>query len=742
MQNTNIVSVLENVCFSYFNSNIEQSILLNKILNNPNEYEDCLLFKSKKEDTSNEEGYSLVHYICKHDHNEILKYFICRNNNKFLIVKTTPSIKYYPKCLPIEIAVKHEAKKCLEEFFLLEPEDKLLILRNLDEKHLLSRDFIKNFIQNIKHHHLLNALDDISDSFTINFPKDIRSILESKKELFYESILNTIKVTVDVTAVIKYVNDNQFELKSKCGTNILIDVLNMEKKENYLSDRSLNFLKIAAFLVVKGVNYSFNSKNPFTDIPQLDHNKSNKIREFVSKLLTHNRNETPRILSFSTDPKNIHQEAKETVKKAISETYCTLYCDNKYFSEEEDYFRPIMDVVICGNLKIECDADITKIAFPANNNDKGLADIINNKIFFSFNGNDTETRGTIIHEFCHMANYMLYNNQARPYKKEDIKTKDIYLRILNELKKKENLDELIKLAWSKVYTTEEDQVAELAVRVPHMLAKYGYKEGIKFLNEQTPELLALYKENFLKDCSEFLINKKSDLFLLKSTFNRINTISGSLEESLAQARLLMSELKFKEAIEFFNKALRYANDEYLVKYIFNQKSTCERMIIMFDLQSPITDAYLVSDLHLFLDAFRQARHLVIEQKKFYEGMKWVHVADNCFLKCKKNPDNHPILAEFIIFKAELFTNISISELSQIEYMSGCSKDYQNKAKTLIRRICNNKKEQKNTLFLFQFKNNMRNYALFIKEHPLIVMTGTVTAATLVAMIYKKKPVIL
>jgi hypothetical protein len=110
-------------------------------------------------------------------------------------------------------------------------------------------------------------------------------------------------------------------------------VLNMEKKENYLSDRSLNFLKIAAFLVVKGVNYSFNSKNPFTDIPQLDHNKSNKIREFVSKLLTHNRNETPRILSFSTDPKNIHQEEKETVKKAISETYCTLYCDNKYFSE-------------------------------------------------------------------------------------------------------------------------------------------------------------------------------------------------------------------------------------------------------------------------------------------------------------------------------------------------------------------------------------------------------------------------
>lgn len=78
--------------------------------------------------------------------------------------------------------------------------------------------------------------------------------------------------------------------------------------------------------------------------------------------------------------------------------------------------------------------------------------------------------GVLAHELTHYCMFLVYNNRAKPYKENDLKTEARFDEIFNECKRVKKSEEIVDL----VYTDYEEEVqhTELIVRVPHMMALY------------------------------------------------------------------------------------------------------------------------------------------------------------------------------------------------------------------------------------------------------------------------------
>lgn len=107
-----------------------------------------------------------------------------------------------------------------------------------------------------------------------------------------------------------------------------------------------------------------------------------------------------------------------------------------------------------------------------------------------------EVLGVLAHELCHFAIYLLHNNMAKPYAKNDRVTREIYEEIskfCSENKTKETIIE-----WVFSHYVEERQHAELAVRVPHMLAHYHEdQEKVTELRTDFSDLFEFFERNLM-----------------------------------------------------------------------------------------------------------------------------------------------------------------------------------------------------------------------------------------------------
>ena len=165
------------------------------------------------------------------------------------------------------------------------------------------------------------------------------------------------------------------------------------------------------------------------------------------------------------------------------------------------------------NLEIifDFDADsITHIEPTSDKNVKGRMDSELDKIFIGAKIDENDTNkllGTIAHELCHLAMQMLFNNQAKPYDKNDNesmeKFKILNKKFLEQIKQGIIIDEdgIIKSVYDNYKQDKWD--AELIVRVPHILAHYE-ENGDRVLNDNAQDLLNYYKEAIIPKLSEFI----------------------------------------------------------------------------------------------------------------------------------------------------------------------------------------------------------------------------------------------
>jgi len=82
-----------------------------------------------------------------------------------------------------------------------------------------------------------------------------------------------------------------------------------------------------------------------------------------------------------------------------------------------------------------------------------------------------ETLGTMAHELCHYAMHLTFNNNAKPYRKDDKEAKAEFQEISQMCSENREENGFIKSVYDEY--PEESHHAELIVRVPHILAFYS-----------------------------------------------------------------------------------------------------------------------------------------------------------------------------------------------------------------------------------------------------------------------------
>ncbi|XP_064463363.1 uncharacterized protein LOC135374311 [Ornithodoros turicata] len=132
---------------------------------------------------------------------------------------------------------------------------------------------------------------------------------------------------------------------------------------------------------------------------------------------------------------------------------------------------------------------------------RGLAFYKEQRVFVGASTEEAVTRGTLIHELCHVALCLVYNNDCKPYSRVDTEREQQYGAILTDIKRrKEELNLLIQQAF---FGNEEE---ELIVRIPHILAQYGCDESDSVIQSQVPELRNFFEEHVIPDMREYIQN--------------------------------------------------------------------------------------------------------------------------------------------------------------------------------------------------------------------------------------------
>jgi hypothetical protein len=112
-------------------------------------------------------------------------------------------------------------------------------------------------------------------------------------------------------------------------------------------------------------------------------------------------------------------------------------------------------------------------------------------------------RGTLVHEITHFVAHEVFNNDAKPYKKDDQEAINIFSRICDRIEAEVKKDK--KSFHERIYSVfsydKRNWHSELIVRVPQLIAMGLFKEIEQFC----PDLLQYYSEYFLKACQMHLL---------------------------------------------------------------------------------------------------------------------------------------------------------------------------------------------------------------------------------------------
>lgn len=110
-------------------------------------------------------------------------------------------------------------------------------------------------------------------------------------------------------------------------------------------------------------------------------------------------------------------------------------------------------------------------------------------------------RGCIVHELIHQTAMDIYRNGCNPYFKDDKKSEELFDIITQKLKEKydRNPHALHKVFQAVFGYDKEKWHLELIVRPAQIMAQDGNYNAVE---EQCPELMKYYKENFLNECQK------------------------------------------------------------------------------------------------------------------------------------------------------------------------------------------------------------------------------------------------
>ncbi|KAL7014891.1 hypothetical protein ACKWTF_016175 [Chironomus riparius] len=108
---------------------------------------------------------------------------------------------------------------------------------------------------------------------------------------------------------------------------------------------------------------------------------------------------------------------------------------------------------------------------------------------------------TVVHELCHFAVDLTYNNNANPYKSNDNQTMQEFEKINEKCLKNCHKEQVVNYVYD-LYPTNMHH-AELIVRVPHLIALYwDQPEKLKEVEQIFPELFEFHEKFVMPDMQE------------------------------------------------------------------------------------------------------------------------------------------------------------------------------------------------------------------------------------------------
>jgi hypothetical protein len=178
---------------------------------------------------------------------------------------------------------------------------------------------------------------------------------------------------------------------------------------------------------------------------------------------------------------------------------------------------------------------------------KGLCNYKEGKMYIGAKVDRLELLGVIAHEFTHQAMQILFQNDCNPYPNNSPDLFEKVKKLTVDLKDQTELDPII----SKVFTVYEEEAwhAEIIVRVPHMLAKYGAIPGKNLLENQANELLEFYKTHIETKGNAFISNEKASVNL-QNLETRLFPDSTTALGTSSSSQSLLWRFDYKYALGF------------------------------------------------------------------------------------------------------------------------------------------------------------------------------------------------
>lgn len=157
---------------------------------------------------------------------------------------------------------------------------------------------------------------------------------------------------------------------------------------------------------------------------------------------------------------------------------------------------------------------------------KGLMDSDKNSYFMSL--------AVIAHEFCHLAMALVYGNRCKPYSVEDTESQQQLDNILQICQEKKCSEPFIDNIF--IYS-EHHQIAELIVRVPHLVV--CYQNNKKKLESSEKNFHALFDFYYTKTFED--LKTEYSLLLARIEVKKLNKRLGYLKTLKKAAHKLMLE---------------------------------------------------------------------------------------------------------------------------------------------------------------------------------------------------------
>lgn len=227
-----------------------------------------------------------------------------------------------------------------------------------------------------------------------------------------------------------------------------------------------------------------------------------------------------RVIKFLDSKTSTYQRYNSIIP---AEKYEWVYKNLYGFDNNEEvnnlnrkYLKPILDVLMeVSDLKICYDPEQSSIEILdpfCTKTTFGVCNISTHEFLIGgkiLDNNKNDVLGTTIHEFTHLACQIIWGNLANPYGKDEKDIEVKFQKILSEVKamynsNEESLDAIIGRVFKNYSGAREcQQASELIVRVSQIIAYYG-ERGLEILNNQVPELLSFYENNFLPICNSYV----------------------------------------------------------------------------------------------------------------------------------------------------------------------------------------------------------------------------------------------